>query len=93
MGSKELLLRNKYKKQPFQKPRPVDVLSFNMPYMVINIYIYIYIYGIVGVRGREGEEDKRTYPRGTRKMVVGGSVGERWRRLDRWGVMIIVMPA
>jgi hypothetical protein len=41
---------------------PVDVLSFNMPYTVINIYIYIYIWDCGGKRKRrrrrrrEGEE-------------------------------------
>jgi hypothetical protein len=56
-GQQGIVTQKQIQKTTFSKT-PVDVLSFNMLYMVINIYIY----GIVGVR--EGEEEKRTYPRG-----------------------------
>jgi hypothetical protein len=68
MGSKESLLRNKYKKQPFQKPQLVFYL------LTCYIWLSIYIWDCGGKRRRrrrrEGEDEKRTYPRGARKMVV-----------------------
>jgi hypothetical protein len=98
MGSKESLLRNKYKKtQPFQKSQ-LMFLSFNMLYIVINIYIYIYIYGIEGIREREEKEKERRRRREENLPprekedgggTPGGSVGERWRRLDRWDMMFL----
>jgi hypothetical protein len=53
MGSKESLLRNKYKKQPFQKPQLVFYL------LTCYIWLSIYIWDCGGKRRRrEGEKEK-----------------------------------
>jgi hypothetical protein len=75
MGSKESLLRNKYKKtQPFQKSQ-LMFLSFNMLYIVINIYIYIY--GIEGVEKRRRRRRRREKEKKRRELTPEGK-GRWW---------------